>query len=75
MALQYKQMKVLTKIFSRKKFELPKEESVRFGELSSKISEFGFYKLTPNEQKEYLKLSARDFNAKFKGVIKTLANE
>lgn len=68
-------MNILNKIFHKKKVELPQEESVRFGKLSGKISESGFYKLSPNEQKEYLKLSARDFNAKFKGVIETLANE
>lgn len=68
-------MNILNKIFGRKKIELPKEDSVRFGQLSGKVSESGFYKLSPSEQKEYLKLSARDFNAKFKGVIETLANE
>ena len=59
-------MNILNKIFKKKKIEPPKEESVRFGQLSGKISESGFYKLSPDEQKEYLKLSARDFNAKFK---------
>ena len=68
-------MTIFAKIVHRKKIELPKEDSVRFTQLSGKISESGFYKLSPNEQKEYLKLSARDFNAKFKGVIETLANE
>ena len=65
----------LTKIFPKKKLELNREDSSRISQLSGKISDTNFYELSKNEQAEYLKLSAKDFNGKFKKVIEALANE